>query len=909
MKTSLKFLVIFVTLALLAITFKINTDIASASAFLYVAPGGNDSHTCLSPATACATIPGALSKATSGDSIKVAVGTYTGTDTQVVLINKNIALSGGWDAGFTSQTSTSTIDGQNARDGIWIDNGILATVDHFTIENGTTLGGVGINNNGTFTLTYSTIQNNPCGSGVVNNGSMTIIRSTIQHIANQCTNTGNGGGIFSYSSGSLKLIDSTLSDNYAMQGGGIYAQGSETTILNSSIISNSAYSSGGGVYIMGGGGTLNTINNSTISLNRAKTQSAGGIYFENGYGGVLTLNNTIVAMNISSGSGPDCLGVIGSGGYNLISDTTDCTFNSTTGDQLNVDPKLGPLQDNGGPTLTQWLYAGSPAIDGGNPAGCTDAQGNLLTTDQRGYTRPLDGDQDGSNICDIGAYEADPSHLPPPPATSLWYVTPAGNDQNDCHTPTTPCSTINAAIGKANSGDTVYVSSGVYSSASGDQVVLIDKNLDLSGGWSLDFTYQPGYSDIDGGYARRGVTVEHDLRVSVERFNIYHGQVAPGATYPGGGGAYIRYLTKATLTNLLIHDNSAASILSNRTNGGGIFAEGSVILVNSQVYNNQASDSGGGIYNFEKSLTLSHSQVYSNTANNNGGGIASWGDVVLNDSAVNRNQIITGGMGAGIYMNGHTLTLNRTTVQANTTQYGIGGGIYGNYITLNQSFLGYNQAASGGGLYIIVGEVDLYNSTVIGNHATGNGGGMQLDDALYLINSSILFNQADNDGGGIYAGIVQASNTTIAGNIALHAGGGLDSPQVHLRNTILANNQAPTSPDCGSSVTSAGYNLIGNTTGCTFNSSTGDLLNVDPQLMRLFGWPPLLPLMVGSPAIDGGNPAGCTDQAGNPITTDQRGNLRPVNGTGSGTAVCDIGAYEYDPAHLPQWIFLPLTTR
>lgn len=903
MKTKFIPLALIVLLTLLVITLEINTHSVSAATFLYVAPGGNDSHTCLSPGTACATISGAVGKATAGDTVKVAAGTYTGTDVQVVDIDKNVTLSGGWDSGFTTQTSTSTIDGQNARDGIRVETGILASVDRFIIENGTTLGGVGIYNYGTVTVTYTTIQNNPCGSGAVNYGTMTIIGSTIQHNVNHC---GTGGGIYSYSSGTLTVIGSTVTDNVD---GGIYVQGSQVSIINSTIISNTTGGNGGGIYILAGAGTVDTINNSTISLNRAKTQWGGGIYFENGYGGVLTLNNTIVAMNISGGSGPDCLGVIGSGGYNLISDTTDCTFSSAAGDQLNVDPKLGPLQDNGGPTLTQWLYAGSPAIDGGNPAGCTDVQGSLLTTDQRGYTRPLDGDQDGNNICDIGAYEADPAHLPPPPATALWYVTPSGNDQNDCHTPTTPCATINAAISKASPGDTIYVSTGVYSSISGDQVVLIDKNLDLSGGWSLDFTYQPGYSDIDGGNARQGVIVEHDLRVSLERLNIYLGHVAPGAANPGGGGVHIRYLTKATLTNLLIHDNVAGGILSNVSDGGGIYSEGSVILVNSQVYNNQASDSGGGIYNYEKSLTLSQSQVYSNTANNNGGGIASWGDVVLNDSAVNRNQIITGGMGAGIYMNGHTLTLNRTTVQANTTQYGIGGGIYGNYITLNQSFLGYNQAASGGGLYIIVGEVDLYNSTVMGNHATSNGGGMQLDDALFLINSSILFNQADNDGGGIYAGIVQASNATIAGNIALHAGGGLDSPQVHLRNTILANNQAPTSPDCAQSVGSSGYNLVGNTSGCTFNSSTGDLLNVDPQLIRLFGWPALLPLKAGSPAIDGGNPGGCTDQAGNPITTDQRGNIRPVDGTGSGTAICDIGAYEYDPAHLPQWLFLPWTTR
>ncbi|MBP7622659.1 MAG: hypothetical protein KA763_01720, partial [Xanthomonadales bacterium] len=63
-----------------------------------------------------------------------------------------------------------------------------------------------------------------------------------------------------------------------------------------------------------------------------------------------------------------------------------------------VDPKLGPLQDNGGPTLTRALLSSSPAIDVGQNSTCA-------TTDQRGVTRPADGDGNGSKICDLGAVE------------------------------------------------------------------------------------------------------------------------------------------------------------------------------------------------------------------------------------------------------------------------------------------------------------------------------------------------------------------------------------------------------------------------------------------------------------------------------------------------------------------------
>jgi len=73
------------------------------------------------------------------------------------------------------------------------------------------------------------------------------------------------------------------------------------------------------------------------------------------------------------------------------------------GDLNNTDPLLGSLQNNGGPTQTMALLSGSPAIDAGNPAGCTDGLGHLLKTDQRGMPRPDPEDKGG---CDMGAYES-----------------------------------------------------------------------------------------------------------------------------------------------------------------------------------------------------------------------------------------------------------------------------------------------------------------------------------------------------------------------------------------------------------------------------------------------------------------------------------------------------------------------
>ena len=213
---------------------------------------------------------------------------------------------------------------------------------------------------------------------------------------NNCTvrdSTGQGGGGGIFNGGTFTLNASTMTVNSALgtSAGGAVLNAGSMTITNSTLSSNSA-TAGGGALFSAAGSTL-VMNNVTISGNSTSGGSDGG-GIQIAAGASATLANTILANNQASGPSEDCAGTVTSLGDNLVEVATGCTglgANDITG----VDPLLGPLQDNGGRTLTHALLAGSPALDAGGFTACE-------LTDQRGLERPQ------GPACDIGAFELFP---------------------------------------------------------------------------------------------------------------------------------------------------------------------------------------------------------------------------------------------------------------------------------------------------------------------------------------------------------------------------------------------------------------------------------------------------------------------------------------------------------------------
>lgn len=257
-------------------------------------------------------------------------------------------------------------------------------------------GGIDNGNGGTLTLDNTTLSGNSAtfgGGGLNGHGNITNCTIT----GNQ-TWSGEGGGIF----GDPTVTNCTISDNQAVFGGGIYGN---PTVTNSTISGNTSSATFGGGGIYGGG----IIRHSTISGNTGDT--GGGILAT----GPVEIENTAFKTGAAGANIAIVGGTVTSHGYNISNDDGTGVLTGP-GDLINTDPMLGPLQDNGGPTMTHALLLGSPAINTGDP----------------NFTPPPEFDQRGPGYprvinarIDIGAFEYQGT-APTPTATATATLSPPG---------------------------------------------------------------------------------------------------------------------------------------------------------------------------------------------------------------------------------------------------------------------------------------------------------------------------------------------------------------------------------------------------------------------------------------------------------------------------------------------------
>jgi len=414
-----------------SVTFSLTNDAAPAGVTYTVGTtadhvfGQTDGTTCLTAGNTTCTLRDAIAYAVSGTDTIAFNGTGRGTialTSGTLTLAASVVIAGPGSSLVTVDGGCTGCDPGGTPSGgvrvFAVNGGVTVAIGGLTIQHGNMvgsgIGGGGIYNTGTLTVTNSTISGNATdrwGGGIYNTGTLTVMNSTIS--GNSVPYTGSG----ILNAGTATVTNATIASNRSGTGGGIAncptagcvnaSDGVTMTITNTTITDNSVTTtfsietSGGGIF----NGARLTVTNSTISGNRVATtgSSINGGGIANVF--AATITDTIIAGNslapgsFGTASGPDLSGTITTGGHNLIGTTDGATITLGPGDRVNPIPLLGTLGNYGGPTQTIPLLTGSPAIGHGDLTICTQSgAGHVNTLDQRRFARP-------TTLCAIGAFE------------------------------------------------------------------------------------------------------------------------------------------------------------------------------------------------------------------------------------------------------------------------------------------------------------------------------------------------------------------------------------------------------------------------------------------------------------------------------------------------------------------------
>lgn len=495
----------------------------------------------------------------------------------------------------------------------------------------------------------------------------------------------NGGGIGFHRGGSLSLTNSSVNGNSASGGGGLFFFGSDgigMLIRNSTISGNFSSGTGGGIY---GRACALLLQNSTVTRNENRLSSSGIRILAENKALNLAIESSIVSGNLSAmGLPPVDVGLDTPASTTILLNnsaigTSAATFSGSNNLPFGISLKLGPLDYNGGSTVTHLPALESPLVNkGANAAG--------LTTDQRG--NPFDRRR-GPGI-DIGATEA-------PTEITVYNANDSGTGS------------LRQGILAANATpgpESITFDPAVFNSP--QTITLTTGELAISDALSIT---GPGaaLATVNGNNASRVFNMNAPSSGNAVAIS---GLTIAGGKTTGSGGGIFNQDEALSLTNCVITGNSAG------VSGGGIFVQsgnGTLALQGCTVSNNQVptgsglehGDGGGINLNGPSALTIDRSTISGNTANDQGGGIY-------------------------FYQNG-SLNVTNSTISGNTAKSGRGGGVYffgtvtnGAFRLRNSTLSGNAAGTEGGGIALcfVNGRFTVQNCTITENSSGKGAGGI-----------------------------------------------------------------------------------------------------------------------------------------------------------------------------------------
>jgi hypothetical protein len=767
---------------------------------------------------------------------------------------------------------------------VTVSGGTTATINGVTISDGHVSGnGGGIANFGTLLLTNDTIAGNSANSGgglFSDSAALTVTGDTFD--GNSATIY--GGGIFA--DGVSAMTNSTLTANSAEEGGGIFVDGG-ATVTNCTIAANSAAA-------YGGGGLWSYFTNSVTVINTivADNSAGGSTYGVNLGGSSLTSASTNDLDSYGVGVNPLLAPLRNYGGPTETmallpgSPAIDAGTNGTgipATDQRGLG-RVGAVDigafESRGFTLTP-VTGSTPQT---SPIGTPFANPLAVTVTANNWNEPVNGGvvsftnvPNGSALAilsastaviasgqaaviaepdnAVGSYQVDASASG---ASSVAFaLTNAGpaftslvvNTTNSSLFPGTGLLSLPEAVAFAN-----FDSSGVSTIGFDKNVFAKPQTITLTGN-QLEFSNTGETETINGpkagvtvnaGGLSRALQVDANVTASVSGLTMSDG-IAPGgdgggvynagslsmanctisgnsASY-GGGGLFNAYPGSLSMTNCTISGNATGN--NTFDNGGGLVNTGSLSMANCTVSSNTAYG-GCGIYNaYGATANLSNCTVTGNSSNgpdssyggfSSGGGVGNGGSLTMTGCTVTGNSAVFGG---GLYNTFGTVSLTNCTVSGNTGKCG-GGGVF--------NFSAGPLAFGGTG-------VTMTSCTVSGNDtlhpgAFGGGAGVYngFGSALTMSNCSVSGNTDRSDGGG---GVLNAflstavlTNCTITGNSTTAAGGGVFNMDANfprrsysttttLNNCTVSGNSAVT----GGGIANQGVTMALNVTNCVINNN------------------------------------------------------------------------------------------